>query len=427
MNINYKKIATAAASLGLIAQATFPVLGSTTIEIVGNGAGSYNETNVGSTTETNVSQSNTANIDNDVDVDANTGYNDANYNTGGDVAVLTGDADVAVNVVNDVNKNAAEVECCEAQDTNVLIEGNGAYSQNYTNLRTRTENNVDQNNDADIDNDVDVDANTGHNNANLNTGSTEGDDSVAVLTGNAKVSVGLLNEANTNMALISGDSEENPWVGLHIIGNGAGSWNDINANLAKENNISQDNDADIDNDVDVDADTGYNDANFNTAAEVLIDTGYGDGGADVTAFVVNDVNFNYANIDCGCGWDVFAKIAGNGAEPYGDREESGNVIDLRLASLRNYDQGNDADLDNDLEDLDAKTGKNDANSNVGSVEGSDPAVLTGDAYADAYVENSGNSNVIGAFELPDFDWDFDHDFDWDFDMSAFWALFGMSV
>ncbi len=418
----YKKLVSAAAATGLMAYAVLPVLGATTVQITGNGVGSVNDASVNYSTETTVNQNNDADIDNDVDVDASTGNNNAKYNTGGEVGVLTGNADVNVGIVNSVNTNVADVECCEGQDADVLIEGNGADSQNYVDLRSDVLHSIDQDNDADVDNDVDVKAKTGGNNANLNTGSFDGNDSVVVLTGDSTVGVTLATLANSNFARIGGNGDDNPTASFRILGNGAGSWNDIDARLDKENSIDQDNDADVDNDVDVDAATGYNDANFNTGGEVVIQTG----AADVTANVLNAVNFNSANIDCGCGWDILAKISGNGADD--GRLGGSNLIDLRLDSLIAYDQDNDADLDNDLEDLDASTGKNDANSNTGDVDGSDPAIITSDANVSATVENTANSNVIGGFDFPDFEWPFDSDmeFEWDFDFSGFLGMIGLS-
>ena len=65
----------------------------------------------------------------------------------------------------------------------------------------------------------------------------------------------------------------------------------------------------------------------------------------------------------------------------------------------------------DLEDIDADTGDNDANDNTGSVEGSDPAIDTGDAKVVADVANVVNDNAAGLGVELDFGWDLNDLFD----------------
>ena len=103
------------------------------------------------------------------------------------------------------------------------------------------------------------------------------------------------------------------------------------------------------NDVDADAKTGENEAEFNTGGDVMIDTG----DAKVIAEVDNSVNFNYADVDCGCTWDVTAKIAGNGAEADTHhkryhQDKGDNIIALNLNSGQAVGQGNDANLQTNL-------------------------------------------------------------------------------
>src|SRR3989304_5885670 len=99
-----KKVTSAIAAGALLLQVALPVLAqSTTLVITGNGAESDSDINVAQTTTTTVVQNNYAKIKNDVDADSDTGDNDANYNTGGNVSVKTGDADTAVLIDNKVN------------------------------------------------------------------------------------------------------------------------------------------------------------------------------------------------------------------------------------------------------------------------------------------------------------------------------------
>jgi len=410
-------IATGAVLLNALAPAAFAV---TTIEISGNGAGSDNWTTVNQNTTQTVTQNNAAKVTNNVNADAKTGGNDANFNTGGTVVIDTGDAKSKVNIANDLNKNLAEVDCCQPGNTDVTISGNGANSDNGVALGQAITTTVAQNNKAKVVNNVDADATTGYNDALKNTG---GD--VIVSTGNAVADVDVTTTANVNAAKVgnNGTGGSNPSATFVISGNGAGSDNYITAALTKVNTVAQNNSAYVNNNVDADATTGKNDANFNTGGDVIIATGI----AKVMADVNNAVNFNSADIDCGCTWDVKAKIAGNGADEdrgfldflFGDK----NIIKLDLTSAQIIGQGNRSNLNNQLYDLDAKTGKNDLNSNTGSVEGGDPAILTGDATIESGVSNSGNVNVVGnflPFELPEMP-----HFEFSFNFAALWAFFNL--
>lgn len=408
-----KRIVTGIATAAVLANAAVPAaFAGTTIEISGNGAGSDNWANVSQNSTTAVNQSNNANVNNTVNSNANTGNNDANYNTGGDVHIDTGNASTNTTVSNVLNSNAAEVDCCNNGDTNVNISGNGAWSNNGVQLGSNTTTAVNQTNNANVNNNVDADAKTGYNDANSNTG---GD--VYIDTGKASAEVSVSTVANVNSARVSSHGNGNPDASFMITGNGAGSDNYLTAYLSKSTGVGQSNNANIDNDVDADAKTGGNDANWNTGGDVHIDTG----NASVDAEVDNSVNFNFADVDCGCTWDVLAKISGNGAEEHhGDYPD--NIITLNLDSAQAVGQGNNANLNNDLEDLDAKTGYNDAKANTGEAD-SDPAVHTGDADVNSAISNSGNVNSVGDLN---FEWPELPEVEYSFNFAALWAFFGMS-
>lgn len=414
---NFKKQVFSVVTAGvMIANVATPAF-ATTIEISGNGAGSDNAVAVQTTNTTTVSQSNTANVTNTVKTNADTGDNKANYNTGGNVGIQTGDAKVTANVSNDLNKNMASVDCCAASDTEVKISGNGAKSNNEVGLTNVNATTVAQTNAATVNNDVDVDAETGDNKAGLNTG---GD--VVIKTGNAKVNVDVNTLANVNSAQVGGgmSATPTPKASFLITGNGAGSDNAILASLVNATTVGQTNNANIDNEVDVDAETGDNEANFNTGGDVVILTG----NSDVEVDVDNAVNFNFADVDCGCEWDVTAKIAGNGAEAhYGDMVD--NYIGLNLAQVQTVGQGNNGYLNNDVDVDDAETGDNEAGYNTGAVDHeSDPAIVTGNANSKTSVSNSGNVNSIGSlpFDMPEMP-----EVDFSFNFAALWAFFGMSL
>lgn len=419
MNKFQKRVVSVVAGMTLLVNTALPVLASTTIQISGNGAGSENAAIVNSSTSTTITQNNDAKVINEVSSTAKTGGNDANFNTGGSVTVDTGNAKVTSNVSTSVNTNAADVACCGTGSTDVLIQGNGANTVNQVTPTISNSISVKQDNDAFIKNEVDSSAKTGDNDANLNTG---GD--VMVKTGTAEVNATVVNKANSNSAEVGGGSTLiTPTASFKILGNGAGGINYIAANLSNYTSIDQDNHVGIINEVEASAKTGENDANFNVGGDVTVDTGNAKAIADVS----NSANFNYASADCGCLMDVLAKIDGNGADPGCGEVKDASTILLTLGSVKIIGQDNGAFIKNELEDVYAKTGYNDANSNTGSVEDpSDPTILTGDATITNGVSTTANMNVVGGvLPLPE-GWPFGGittSFDW----TALLAFFGLHI
>lgn len=433
MKITHKKVLSAIATGAMLFNSVVPVFAETTsLVITGNGADSSNTSNVAVQSTTTVVQNNDANITNTVNASADTGGNDANKNTGGDVEVSTGDASTGVSVENTANSNYATVEGCCATDTEVEISGNGADSSNTANLAQKTSTDVFQENDARFKNTVWADSDTGDNDANKNTG---GD--VSIKTGDADTGVLIKNAANSNMAKIGG-GEGSGSVSLKIMGNGADSANTINLGLLKSLTLTQDNDANISNKVDADSDTGDNDAKKNTGGEVSIETG----DASTGVAIDNMANFNVADLDCGCLMDILAKIAGNGADS--SNTINAELTDTRVAFQENdyscgghrghsypeifgfgYEGGYGKKACNDV-DADSDTGDNDVKESTGSVLGGDPSVVTGDADTFVELSTTANSNVLSegtGFDFPEFDFDFDFGVNW----ALMWAWFhGMS-
>lgn len=401
-----KQIAGALATGLLLAQLLSPMAAFATdginLEVSGNGAFSDSTINAAVANTTAVTQTNTASVVNNVKSDANSGGNDAKYNTNGDVLVKTGKATSNVEVLNDLNKNVAKVDCCAATSTTVKVDGNGYKSINDVGLSQTNANVLAQTNAAEVTNEVDSKANSGKNDANYNTG---GD--VTIITGDAKAGAEVATHANTNVGMIGGglSGAHDGEVSLWITGNGAFSDNDIKLALVNANTIAQTNVANVLNDVDAYANSGKNDAKGNTGGDTAILTGK----ADAKVGVDNDVNFNWADVDCGCVTDLSAKIAGNG-------KKSLNDINASLTSALLNAQTNAAALQNDV-DADGKSGYNDANYNTGPVIDDPVVVMTGDASSNTEVANSSNTNVYGGgvFPLPpmpEIDWDFDLGWSW---------------
>ena len=82
-----------------------PITGAITATTDGNGNNSTNTSTANNTTNNTINQTNNANISNNLNLTANTGGNDAQYNTGGNSKITTGDANIVANIVNFVNNN----------------------------------------------------------------------------------------------------------------------------------------------------------------------------------------------------------------------------------------------------------------------------------------------------------------------------------
>lgn len=391
MNIK-RKIAVAITSSALIFNAfASTAFASTTLVISGNGADSNNDAQVNVTHETSVVQSNNAQVDNQVTANADTGNNTAKDNTGGDVSVTTGDVDTTVNVSNALNSNTATVDCCPTGNTTVEVSSNGADSKNTADVGLKSSTEVYQTNNADVTNKINTDSNTGYNKANDNTG---GDTSIN--TGDVTTSVTVSTAANANSATVGGGGKGGTLSAI-IHGNGADSTNKIDLDFANTALLVQDNNADVNNKVEVDSNTGHNRAEDNTGGDVTVDTG----NVDATVGIDNLVNFNAADISCGCLLDdVLAKVWGNGADSRNDLKANidagqqvfqSNCGDGGIESLI-WTRRN-CGVDNKV-NLDSSTGYNNGEDNTQG-SGNDPTINTGDATHDVTIDNTGNANVLG--------------------------------
>lgn len=390
-------------SLSVVLMTIAPV-SAATLEVSGNGSNSTSEIVLEREQNTTVVQSSTAVVNNSVSSSASTGGNKANDNTGGDVMIRTGDATSRTTIENTLNSNMARVDCCEESDVEVKISGNGTGSDNYVGIKSEGDaTNIFQENNAVVNNSVKTDAKTGDNNAKRNTGGE-----VIIRTGDAEAKTNVSTTANNNQAVVGGGRDGGSLSAV-ISGNGYNSDNSIELELDRVTTIVQDNLAVVANELATYAGSGDNDTNDNTGG----DTGIWTGDAKAHTYVDNMVNFNAADIDCGCILeDVHAKVSGNGTD-------SDNDITADLGGEQNVFQGgkegagNLATLLNGLE-TDAETGDNNAKYNTGEAD-SDPFIYTGDAYTVSDVSNAGNVNVFGSswdamMDWPEVEFDFSFNF-----------------
>ncbi len=235
------------------------------VTISGNGENSTNTATVGNTGSDNqVFQNNDADIDNKVHSYAKTGWNDANSNTGGNVAITTGNASTTTKVTNKANANIAKLGGSGTDNQGALsatISGNGEDSMNVISLSNLASHIISQNNDADIDNYITSSSTTGNNSAVSNTNGM-----VTITTGAAKTKTDVDNAVNFNAADVGCCSTG---VAASILGNGEDSSNVILASLGNTLTVWQGdeesgNSAELDNKIYSDARSGNNNADGNT-------------------------------------------------------------------------------------------------------------------------------------------------------------------
>lgn len=172
---------------------------SSSTTVTGNGAGSENTVTRSNTSSTNVSVYNNAKIVNNISIKANTGNNSANYNTGGDTIIKTGDVKAVSHVTNGpVNINKVKIVGNENAISSYLkIAGNGAFSENLVNEVNEKKIVVNTDNFADFINNIDTLLNTGYNAADYNSGGE-----TLIVTGNIDFKAVIDNIANLNIVKV---------------------------------------------------------------------------------------------------------------------------------------------------------------------------------------------------------------------------------
>lgn len=302
----------------------------TTVEIVANGSESNNEVVVESTIDTNVSQNNDAVVKTVVTQSANTGDNQANQNTGGNVTIDTGSVETITTITTTtINHNQVDTCCDTTSGTTTTITNNGAASANTATVTAASANTVTQTNHADINNNPSQSADTGANQANQNTGN-----STTIHTGDINATATITNQnINHNTAHVPAAAIGGPQH-LTISGNGAGSTNQANIELVTNTDANQEQDFNIDNLIDQIFNTGTNQANQNTGGSVNIITGT----IIADATIINqDININ--NLDLCC-------QETNGDDDNGD-EDNGNGNDNGNGDSNGNNNGNNNGNGND--------------------------------------------------------------------------------
>lgn len=327
------------ASCGTVNVCQSGILGAD-VKNTGNGTDSTNNAKANSNATNDVAQTNAADVTNNVAVDAITGQNHADSNVGAG-HIETGDANVAVTILNFLNNNilagvvdvinifddySGDVIIPKAQTTaqsgpagnhaagnnaagnHVSNNGNGDSSTNNAAQNSSLEKNIAQTNVSDIDNNINITANTGENRTASNTNGSN-----SVETGDVNAHAQVYNLANINstdggyVVLIN---DKGTWRGKVLgadgseqmqfevqpdgsvvatnNGNGTGSENNATSNAQASETVTQTNNANLSNNVNINADTGNNSASRNTGGGSV-----STGDVNVGASIMNFVNNNF--------------------------------------------------------------------------------------------------------------------------------------
>jgi hypothetical protein len=188
-----------------------------------NGDSSTNSANANSNSVDTTNQANAADIDNNINVNANTGLNSASSNTNNGNNVKTGSTNVNAQVYNVANVNSKDggyivlvndhgqwhgtiygasgsqsgsegVNFTVNPDGTVVASnnGNGTESNNTAQANSNSNTTTTQTNSAKLQNNVNINADTGHNTASRNTGGGN------IETGNVNVVASVMNFVNNN-------------------------------------------------------------------------------------------------------------------------------------------------------------------------------------------------------------------------------------
>jgi hypothetical protein len=264
---------------------------------------------------TDINNSNGADIYNNIKVDATSGENESQYNTGHGY-IDTGDIRSASNIVNFANANITVgnwlvtvvnvfgnwegnliFDTTDAQILNQTGESGqssnngqlsnnqntGAGSNNNASTNTTASNTASTTNSSDLANNASATSLSGENNANYNTGSG------IVTTGAAGVNSNINNQINNNATTIGGNGTGTS-TAINS-GTGAGSNNDVTINNQTTNNIANNNNVNATNNYNASNTTGQNSSNYNTGNGV-IDTGW----AETYLGLYNQYNSNQVTL-----------------------------------------------------------------------------------------------------------------------------------
>lgn len=331
------------------------------------GADSDNDNDVDIVTDVDKDVTNSAAIENEADATTETGFNEANQNTGGG-EIDTGKAEIDGELENEVNSSAVELYTAVfgAADVEAENDVTGADSDNVNTVMVEQTLDVDLFNGASLLNALGVFASSGVNTANQNTGGGEID------TGDGEIGVEIMNTVNAANGSSSGSFGD---VDIEVANShtGADSDNENDVDVTQSVDVDVTNTAEIFNGVESSATTGFNEASKNTGGG-MVKTG----DAEADTEIENTVNTGGSGVEIELpDVDVEASNKHTGAD-------SDNVNAVDVSNTADVDVTNSAEIFNGVGSS-ASSGDNEANKNTGGGE-----VSTGDASVNISISNMVN-------------------------------------
>ena len=424
----------------------------------GSSSTNTTNTNVGNNSSsgsgTNIDNQNNANVGNTVNLDASSGNNSSSYNTGNG-SVSSGDANVVLSILNLINTvfiaptggqiglflgnflgsligdyvvdpASGEAYSLTGSRLDVGNSDTGAGSQNTAIVNAGDNTTINNTNNGVLDNNINLSANTGNNQSSYNTGNGQ------VTSGNANISLNLLNFLNSvfvardsglvgilnvfgdfigNLVIPkslagSSDSSGQP-LNVQVSNNttGADSTNQANVNVDNSTNINNDNTSDIGNDVSITGSTGDNSAGYNTG-----NGNVSSGDVNEKLDVDNTANqsfvgdtFFYAIINVLGNWDGVNELSSlfntivlpnpNGGETIlvtnaNTGANSENKASVDVMNNTDINNTNNFQINNNV-DINANTGGNSSSYNTGN-----GSVTSGNVNVLANILNLSNISVV---------------------------------
>jgi hypothetical protein len=389
------------------------------------GADSTNNSTTDVNNNTDITNQNYANIFNDSYLNADTGNNSANFNTGSGV-ITTSKANGDGRLLNILNVNQTQVDGNGTPSPdNATNQNTGSASNNNSETNINNQLAVKNVNEANVINRITANVNSGNNAADYNTGHG------MIATGDANLGLNFFSFANANLfgsqkfyanlqniynsytgnIDLSNELNHNSSALSGVIANaannstGEGSNNQSVVNINDQTTIDNQNSGNINNEIDANVVSGQNEANYNTGTG-SISTG------DVNSSV-NLINFLNSNVTSG-NWllktlNVFGDWQGDLTLPAMSSPALTATALPDSSSSQNSSTGSgsdnstNSDINNsfDLNNNNAATIENNvtvktsSGDNTASNNGGSGVVAVGSANAETNEMNVANLNVTG--------------------------------
>ncbi len=369
--------------------------------------------------ETEIINENLTILSNEFYIQANTGGNITNLNTGSGT-ILTNKAKGQGEIINIINRNQTEYNSeSDLGDLDASNENTGAGSENNSQIIYSDHIVVRNINESETENIINADINSGRNQSNNNSGHG------FILSGEANLGLDMITLANTNIFGVqtvqsealnvfenySGDVTFTQGVSSELSqvfasasneNTGVGSENNASVEVDESIEIYNKNIALLENEVELNVVSGDNEANGNTGHGTVVSN-------DVNV-AFNMVNFLNTNITSSNWWfsslNVFGDWDGDVVLPQmiaqgnnlavsanSENEETGanseNNSSAETTNSFDVDNKNEAEITNNIE-LNAQTGDNKTSFNTGTGSGE-----FGETDAETNTINLANINVTG--------------------------------